>query len=198
MKCSFFQAAIVSIYGCTTWTLTKQVEKKLDGNYTRILRAILKKSWRQHLTKQQLYGHLPPITKTIQVRRTRHAGHTWRRWAELISDDSNGPLHMAVQKQGGQLEPTYSSSVRIRGVALGTCRKQWTIRRVGERGSGLSVLMARQDNNNNYYYYHYYYQVFHISVRWWFFHGVWVKASLLKSPGLVSGFVPFLAMLSFV
>ena len=28
-------------------------------------------------------------------------------------------LHMPVQKQGGQLEPTYSSSVRIRGVALG-------------------------------------------------------------------------------
>ena len=77
MKRSFFQAAVVSIllYGCTTWTLAKQVEKKLDGNYTRMLRAILNKSWRQHPTRHQLYGHLPPITKTIQVRRTRHAGH---------------------------------------------------------------------------------------------------------------------------
>ena len=28
---------------------------------------------------------------------------------------SYGPLHMAVQKQGSQLEPTYSSSVGIRG-----------------------------------------------------------------------------------
>ena len=67
MKCSFFQAAVVSIllYECTTWTLTKWLEKKLDGNYTRILRAILNKSWRQHPTKHQLYGHLPPITKTI-------------------------------------------------------------------------------------------------------------------------------------
>ena len=76
MKHSFFQAVIVSIllYGCTTWTLTKRMEKKLDGNYTRMLRAILNKSWRQHSTKQQLYGHLQPITKTIQVRRTRHAG----------------------------------------------------------------------------------------------------------------------------
>ena len=48
MKRSFFQAAIVSIllYGCTTWTLTKRLEKKLDGNYTRMLRAILNKSWR--------------------------------------------------------------------------------------------------------------------------------------------------------
>ena len=73
---SFFQAAVVSIllYGCTTWTLTKRLEKKLDGNYTRILQAILNNSWRQHLTRHQLYGHLPPITKTIQVRRARHVG----------------------------------------------------------------------------------------------------------------------------
>ena len=85
---SFFQAAVVSIllYGCTTWTLTKRLEKKLDGNYTRMLRAILNKSWRQHATRHQLYGHLPPITKTIQARRTRHAGHCWRSRDELISD----------------------------------------------------------------------------------------------------------------
>ena len=70
MKRSFFQAAVVLmlLYGCTTWTLTKWLEKKLDGNYTRMLRAILSKSWRQHPTRQQLYGHLPPLMKTIQVR----------------------------------------------------------------------------------------------------------------------------------
>ena len=72
--------------GCTTWTLTKRLEKKLDGNYTRMLRAILNKSWQQHPTRHQLYGHLPPITKTIQVRRTRHAGHCWRSRDELIRD----------------------------------------------------------------------------------------------------------------
>ena len=46
MKSSFFQASVVSIllYGCTTWTMTKRLEKKLDGNYTRMLRAILNKS----------------------------------------------------------------------------------------------------------------------------------------------------------
>ena len=47
---------------------------------------ILNKSWRQHPTRHQLYGHLPPITKTIQVRRTRHAGHCWRSRDELIRD----------------------------------------------------------------------------------------------------------------
>ena len=88
MKRNFFQAAVVSIllYGCTTWTHKRRMEKKLDGNYTRLLRAILNKSWRQHPTKHQLNGHLPPITKTIQVRRTWHTGHCWRSRDELISD----------------------------------------------------------------------------------------------------------------
>ena len=49
MKRSFLQAAVVSIllYWCTTWTLPKRMEKKLDDNYIRMLRAILNKSWRQ-------------------------------------------------------------------------------------------------------------------------------------------------------
>ena len=85
MKRSFFQAAVVLIllYGCSTWTLIKRLQKKLDGNYTRMLRAIMNKSWRQHPTKHQLYGHLPLITKTIQVRRTRDC---WRSRNELIRD----------------------------------------------------------------------------------------------------------------
>ena len=58
----------------------------LDGNYTRMLWAILNKSWKQHPTKQQLYSHLPPIAKTIQVRQAKHVGHYWRSWDELISD----------------------------------------------------------------------------------------------------------------
>ena len=60
--------------------------KKLDGNYTRMLLAIFNKSWRQHATKHQLYGHLLPISKTIKVRRTRHARHCWRSRDDLISD----------------------------------------------------------------------------------------------------------------
>ena len=88
MKRSFFQAVVVSIllYGCTTWTQTERLKKKLDSNYARMLRAILNKSWQQHPTRHQLYGHLPPITKTLQVRWTRHAGHCWRSKDDLISD----------------------------------------------------------------------------------------------------------------
>ena len=63
----FCSCPVVSIllYGCITWTLTKRMEKKLDGNYTRMLRAILNKSRRQHPTMQQLYGHLPSTMKSI-------------------------------------------------------------------------------------------------------------------------------------
>ena len=152
MKRSFFQAAVTSIllYGCTTWTPSKRLEKKLDGNYTRMLRAILNKSWRQHPTRHQLYGHLPPITKTIQVRRTRHAGHCWRSRDELISDVLLWtPPHMAVQMQDDQHEHTFSSYVRIRDVVLKTCLGRWTIGRSGERGSGISVLPARRDDDDD-------------------------------------------------
>ena len=103
MKRSFFQAAVVSIllYGCTTWTLSKRLEKKLDSNYTRLLQAILNRYWWQHPTKHQLYDHLLPITKTIQVRRTRHAGHCWRSRDELINDVL-------------QWTPTYSRAKAVR------------------------------------------------------------------------------------
>ena len=59
----------------------RTIKLNLDGNYTR-----MNKSWRQHPTRHQLYGHLPPITKTIQVRRCRHAGHCWRSRDELVRD----------------------------------------------------------------------------------------------------------------
>ena len=124
------------------------MKKKLDGNYTRMLRAILNKSWRQPPTKQQLYGHLPPITKTLKIRRTRHPGHCWKSRDELISDvllwtPSHG------RAKAGRPTRTYIQELwPIRDVALRTCRKQWTIRRCGERGSEISVLIAWHDDDD--------------------------------------------------
>ena len=113
MKCSFFQAVVVSIllYGCTTWTLTKRLEKKLGSNYTRMLQAILNKSWQQHPTRHQLYGHLPPIMKTIQVRRTRHAGHCWRSKGEHLSDVLLWTLAYS-QAKAGRPARTYIQQLR--------------------------------------------------------------------------------------
>ena len=65
-------AALIQLHGCTTGVLTKHTEKKLDGNHTRMLHAVLNKSQKQYPTKQQLYSLLSPISKTIQVRQTKH------------------------------------------------------------------------------------------------------------------------------
>ena len=92
---------------------------------------------------------LPPITKTIQVRRARHVGHCWRSRDELISDVFLWTPHMTEQKQDYQLEHTYSNDVRIRDVALKTYQKRWTIGRNGERGHGISVPAARHDDDDD-------------------------------------------------
>ena len=59
---------------------------KFPHFFVQAFKIVVDSSWWQHPTRLQLYGHLPPITKTIQVRRTRHAGHCWRSKDELISD----------------------------------------------------------------------------------------------------------------
>ena len=64
---------VILVCGCTM--LAKYTEKKLKANHTRMLFDILNISEKENLSKQQLYSHLPPISKTIQVRRTGHAGH---------------------------------------------------------------------------------------------------------------------------
>ena len=145
MKRSFFQAAVTSIllYGCTTWTLTKRLEKKLHSNYIRMLRSILNKSWRQHPTRHQLYGHLPPITKTIQVRRTRHARHCWR-----SRDPHTWPCKSRTTSMNIHSAAMWGYGMFV----LNTCLGRWTIGRSGERGSGIFVLPARHDDDDIYIY----------------------------------------------
>ena len=147
MKRSFFEAAVVSIllYGCTTWTLTKRMGKRLDDNYTRMLRPNLNKSWRQHPTNHQLYiPYLPSrkLSKLDEPDMHDTAGEQGR------ANKGYTPMDTLMDDQ---LEPTYSSSVRIPDVALKTCQKRWTIERNGERGSGIAVLAARDDDDDDIY-----------------------------------------------
>ena len=72
--------------GCTTLTLTKSIEKRFDGNSTKMWLVILNKSSKKYPSKQQLYDHLSAISKTIQIRQTKHAEHGWRSKDKLISD----------------------------------------------------------------------------------------------------------------
>ena len=77
LKRNLFRAVVESVllYGSEARTLTKKHEKKLDGTYTRMLRAILNISWKEHPTKIRLCGNIPPLTSIIRIRRTRFAGH---------------------------------------------------------------------------------------------------------------------------
>ena len=147
MKRSFFQAAVVSIllYGCTTWTLTKRSGR--IGNYTRMLRAKLNKSWRQHPTRHQIYSHLPPITKTIQVRRTRHAGHCWRSRDELISDVLLWTLTYGRAKAGRTARTYIQQLCEDTGCRhedlpeMMNDRKKWRERARDIRASGMTLLL---------------------------------------------------------
>ena len=128
----------------------KRLEKKLDGNYTRMLRAILNKSWQQHPTRHQLYGHLPPITKTIQARWTRHAGHCWRSRDELISDVLLWTLAYGQSKAGRPARTYIQQLCDDTGCnpedlpeAMND-RETWR-----ERGSGISVLAAWHDDDDD-------------------------------------------------
>ena len=58
MKRYFFQAVFVLLHRCTRWAQTKRLVKKLDGNCTRIRRAVFNKSWKQHFKRQHFYDHL--------------------------------------------------------------------------------------------------------------------------------------------
>ena len=148
MKRSFFQASVVSklLYGYTTWTLTKWLEKKLDGNYTRMLQSVMNKSWRQHPTRYQQYSHLSPITKTIQVRWTRHAGHCWRSKDKLISDVLLWTPAYGRAKAGRPARKYIQQLCEDTGWALKTSQRRRIKGRSGESGSGISVLAARHDD----------------------------------------------------
>ena len=88
IKIRIFLATVESVllYNCNTWTLTKQLEKSLDGTYTCMLRMALNISWKDHMTNEQLYGDLPPLSKKITTRRLKLAGHCIRYKEEISSN----------------------------------------------------------------------------------------------------------------
>ena len=80
-------ASVVSIllYGSEIWTVTKAMEKKLDGCYTKILRMVFNVSWQDNLTNKEFYGNLPPVSSKVGFRRLKLAGHYVRHPREEAS-----------------------------------------------------------------------------------------------------------------
>lgn len=87
IKVRLFIATVESVllYGSETWTLTKSLEKQLNGCYTRMLRMSLNISWKRKLTNEQLYQELPLVTNKVAERRMRLAGHCIRHPEEIAS-----------------------------------------------------------------------------------------------------------------
>lgn len=87
-KLAFFRACVESIllYGSETWTMKKALQDRLDGTYTRLLMRVQNISWREHKTKAEIYGDIPPISSVVACRRTRFAGHCFRAKDQIISD----------------------------------------------------------------------------------------------------------------
>ena len=79
LKIQFFRSTVESVllYGSESWTLTKKMEKRLDGNYTRLLRKVKNITWKEKKTNEELYGNLDCISNVIRTRRLRFIGHVW-------------------------------------------------------------------------------------------------------------------------
>ena len=91
-----FKTCVESIllYGSETWTMSKQLEKCLDGTYTRLLMEnnkivillIQNINWKQHFILEQIHGNLLKVSDVVRMRRNRFAGHCLRAKEEIISD----------------------------------------------------------------------------------------------------------------
>ena len=66
----------------------------------------------QHPEKQQLYGHLPPISKTIKLDEQDIGDTAGEIRTNSKAMYSYGPLHMDVHVLNDNLELFYNSSVR--------------------------------------------------------------------------------------
>ena len=129
----------ILLYGCTTQTLTKRMGKKawrqLHKNATSNIEQVVEAA----LEKQQLYGHLPTIRKTIKVRWTRHAGHCWRSRDELIRDVL--PWTASRRPPRTYIQQLYADT---------GCNPEDLLEAMDDReGSGISVLIARRDDNHH-------------------------------------------------
>lgn len=80
LKLKIFFATIESIllYGCETWTITKTLQNRINGCYTKLLRYAYNISWKSFTSNEKLYGKLEHIDTRIKRRRLQFAGHCYR------------------------------------------------------------------------------------------------------------------------
>ena len=84
-KVRLFRATVESVllYNSETWTINKNMQKRINGCYTRMLRMATNTSWKEKTTNEVLYQDLQPLSQTIRERRMRLAGHFIRHTTEM-------------------------------------------------------------------------------------------------------------------
>ena len=87
IKIEIFRATIepILLYGSETWTLSRKLEKRLDGTYTRLLMRAQNISWGRHASVSDIYGNLLRVSALVRSRRVQFAGHCFRAKSETIS-----------------------------------------------------------------------------------------------------------------
>ena len=80
IKIEIFRATIepILLYGSETWTLSRKLEKRLDGTYTRLLMRAQNISWGRHASVSDIYGNLLHVSALVRSRRVQFAGHCFR------------------------------------------------------------------------------------------------------------------------
>ena len=143
---------------------------------------VLEKNTWNHITVNYLYKGL----------RLKTPGHCWRRKEELINEILlRTPTHRKTSV--GWPVKTKSHWVVPRGRTKCDGQIGTNCERVkGKHVFGTAWWWQWYLFINDYYLL---IKVFHISFSWWSFAGVWMTASLLKSPGLFSVFLPFSTMM---
>ena len=95
LKMRFFRSTAESIlrYGCGTWALAKTMAKRINGNYTILLRKIQNTTWKEKKTNGEL-------SNVIGARRLRLIGHQWQRQEECLHQHSFWELNHEKRSRG--------------------------------------------------------------------------------------------------
>ena len=135
IKVQLFRATVESVllYNSETWSINKNMQKRIDGCYTRMLRMATNTSWKEKTTNEVLYQDLQPLSQSIRERRMRLAGHCIRHITEMA--------HKLVL-----WEPTHGKRSRDEKRTAMMARDEWKkyfkLDRVGARPKLVSYLFV--------------------------------------------------------
>ena len=111
----------VLMFGCESWRMTKNDEKKLDVFLHRCLRRMLRIDWTQHVSNEEVRrraGIKEVVSETVRRRRWSFIGHTLRRGSRDLAKDALTWTPEGKRRRGRPKE-TYRRTVERERQQLG-------------------------------------------------------------------------------